>query len=353
MQHETLLFSRLPGHACDIGLIELNRGKALNALNDNMIQGLQQQLSDWAQDDNIAMVIIRSTQEKAFCAGGDIRRLVDNPEDVEHFFWHEYRLNHFIHQFPKPYLALLHGITMGGGVGISIHGSHPVASLQLKFAMPETGIGFLPDIGAGYFLNRCPGQIGTYLGLTGQRINAPDALYAKLIKHIIPFEQFDSLIKTLQSTNMQPSAQQALDQVLSPFAIDAHESNLAANQTLIDKHFQYDQLEQIFDSLQQDDHPFAQQTLATLRQKSPTSLILTLRYLRESIAKPLDQVLSLDYRIVLRIFANHDFYEGVRAAIIDKDNQPQWQPDSIEQVEQHQIDSYFAPLKRGELRLKT
>lgn len=208
MMTENVLFNRLNGEQGDVGEIYLNRPNALNALTLDMCQAIHHQLLAWQADTTIKAVIIRGNG-RAFCAGGDLKSLYYNKEDIGHsleFFRAEYRLNLAIHHFPKPYIAFLDGITMGGGAGISLHGSHRVATEHFEFAMPETGIGFFPDVGSGYFLNKCPGKSGYYLGLSGEKINAPDAMMLSLIGYYVPSDQINKIILQLREATLEEQA---------------------------------------------------------------------------------------------------------------------------------------------------
>jgi enoyl-CoA hydratase len=209
-----ILFEKMPGQVGALGLITLNRPQALNALSHEMIIKMYQQLIHWKEDAEVKAIVIQGAGEKAFCAGGDIRKVYDAKNDealtMKQFFWDEYRLNSLIHHYSKPYIALLNGITMGGGVGVSLHGSHRVATEKFLFAMPETGIGFFPDIGGSYFLSRCKGRMGIYLGLTGARIKAADALYLNIANHFVGAEKLAELISVLAASDLGGNAYQKL-----------------------------------------------------------------------------------------------------------------------------------------------
>jgi enoyl-CoA hydratase len=323
------------------GVITLNRPKALNALTMAMVEEMSAVLERWAGDDAVRHVVIRANGDKAFCAGGDIRALYDwgrakDPKFFQ-FFRNEYMLNTLIKRFPKPYVALIDGITMGGGVGVSVHGSHRVASERLVFAMPETGIGFFPDVGGTYFLPRLPGQAGMYFGLTGARARTGDACYAGIATHHVPSDRLGALAEALAETD-------GIDECLALFAAEPEPGVLKDRQGDIDRHFGCDSVEAILASLDGDPSDWAQKTAATLRGKSPTSLKVTFRQLREGAARDFEDCMRLEYRIVHGIIEGRDFYEGIRAAVIDKDGKPRWRPGSLEEVSEADVEAYFAPI---------
>lgn len=331
-----------------LGIIMLNRPQALNALTHEMAIALYEQLEQWEAEQEIKAVTIQGKGEKAFCAGGDIRKIYDARHDkhlaIKQFFWDEYRLNHRIHHYPKPYIALLDGITMGGGVGVSIHGSHRIATELFSFAMPETGIGFFPDIGGSYFLSRCPGQTGIYLGLTGTRIKAADALYLGLIDYFVLEEKKAELLDALASTRLLGYPHTAITEIIKSFSTPAETAPLINYRELIDQCFVFNTIEEIFTALRAQDNEWCTNTLKILQSKSPTSLKVTLQQLRNAATLDFDQCMQMEYRMVLRFLAGHDFYEGVRAVIVDKDQKPQWQPAELSAVTQNDVDKYFAPL---------
>lgn len=307
----------------DVGLITLNRPEKLNALTLQMCKTLDEKLIQWEADDNINIVIIRGAGERAFCAGGDITGIYHNgPENIDEsieFFRTEYAMNARVFHFTKPYIALLHGITMGGGLGVSIHGKACVADPGLVMAMPETGIGFFPDVGGSYFLSRLPGEIGTYLGLTGARISAADAKFCGLILNVIKHEHFDLLIDRMVTDRpLFPTG------VLDGLSVPTEPSQLEENTPIINQCFGFDQVDEIFSALEKNKSEFATKTLAMLNEKSPTSLKITLKELRDARSLQFDECMQMENRIVEQILTSPDFYEGVRAAVIDKDNNPKW-----------------------------
>jgi enoyl-CoA hydratase len=339
MSEPEVLFE-VRGHA---GVITLNRPQALNALTLSMVEKMSATLRRWAGDEAVRHVVICAAGGKAFCAGGDIRALYDWGRAKEHgkvfgFFRAEYLLNTLIKRFPKPYVALIDGIVMGGGVGVSVHGSHRVASERLSFAMPETGIGFFPDVGGTYFLPRLPGETGMYLGLTGERCRASDALYAGIATHYVPASRFGELAEALWRAD-------DVDECVESFAANPGPAPLSQRQSDIDRHFGRDSVEEILSGLDADAPEWAHTTAAALRSKSPTSLKIAFRQLRDGLKLDFEECMRLEYRIVHRIFSAHDFYEGTRAVVVDKDQTPSWRPGSLDEVSEDEVAAYFAPLE--------
>lgn len=330
-----------------IGLITLNRPTALNALTLPMILALQEQLVTWNHDDDIHAIVIQSNSEKAFCAGGDVRWLYemgqkDSPRQME-FFWHEYRLNHYIHHLSKPYISLMNGITMGGGVGISLHGSHPIASENFSFAMPETTIGFFPDIGASHILSKCHGAYGIYLGLTGSRIGPQDALRQGLVKYSVQSHHFNELLSALIENDLSSEAYHLVDSVIGSFATD-NENFSVSHQQKIDKYFNYREVQDIFDALEKDSHDdWCAKMLKNLKHKSPLSLKVSLKQLLRANGMSLADCLNMDFNLVHHFMHAHDFYEGVRALLVDKDRTPSWEPASLTSVQSEMVKRYFEP----------
>ena len=328
-----------------IGLVTLHRGHALNALTLPMILALQHQLQEWRDDSSIHAVVVQATAGKAFCAGGDVRWLYDagrasNPQQMQ-FFWHEYRLNHFIHHFNKPYIALMDGVTMGGGVGISMHGSHPVASERFLFAMPETGIGFFPDIGASYLLSRCPGVFGMYLGLTGNRLGAVDAHALGLVKQLIAAEKFQDTLSRLIDADLSTDAHNKVDACLQHFAMPSPPAPILALQPAIQSCFNATDVESIMSELAKVDDAWHRETQDILRKKAPLSLKVTLAQLHKAKSMDFAECVKMDYCLVGHFMRDHDFYEGVRALLVDKDKSPHWQPNTLSSVTRANVADYF------------
>jgi enoyl-CoA hydratase len=334
-----------------IGFITLNRAKALNALTLPMILALQEQLSAWLQDASIHAVVIKAAEGKAFCAGGDVRWLYEKglAKDAIQmdFFWHEYRLNHFIHSFSKPYIALMDGITMGGGVGVSLHGSHRVASGNFSCAMPETAIGFFPDIGASHLLSRCPDEYGTYLALTGQRIKADDAQLLGLVEYNVASDDIDEIIAELVATNIGDNPHQQVDYILKKYSrqLETFESNEKLG--LVKDTFQHATLKDIYAHLRSINSQEAQVILSQLEGKAPLSLCVTLLQMKKAATMVLKGCLDMDFNLVNHFMLGHDFYEGVRALLVDKDKSPQWDPATLDVVSDEQVLAYFEATSRG------
>jgi enoyl-CoA hydratase len=346
-----ILFSRR-GAA---GLVTLNRPKALNAVTHGMVKALAAQLEAWADDDGVTRIVVTGAGDRAFSAGGDIRHLYDLGQAGRHGemldFWRdEYPLNAFIKSYRKPYVSLIDGIVMGGGVGVSVHGSHRIAGDRYAFAMPEVGIGFFPDVGATWFLPRLPGELGTYCALTGERFNAADAVAAGLATHRIPSGRFPALIDGLTGTV-------PVDSVLGAFSEPAGEGPITARKAAIDRLFAGDSVEGILAALDAEpvsrsaDADWAGKTAATIRAKSPLSLKVALAQVRRGAHWDFAACMRAEFRIVSRIVEGHDFYEGVRAVIVDKDNAPHWRPASLAEVSAADIERHFAPLAQSELAL--
>jgi enoyl-CoA hydratase len=331
-----------------LGLITLNRPKALNALTHGMCVSMTAQLNAWAKDDGVKAVAVRGAGDRAFCAGGDIRALYESgkagtPYALD-FYRDEYVLDAAIKYYPKPYVALIHGIDMGGGVGVSVNGRYRIAGETMVFAMPETGIGLFPDVGGSYFLPRCPGQLGMYLGLTGARLKTTDSLYAGIATHFVPMVKWGGLINSLMDgADVEAAIAAVQDTVPDTF--------LSEHRATIDRIFAANSIEEILAALDAEHEDWADDAAKTIRTKSPTSLKLTFRQLREGAKLEFNDCMRMEFRMVNRIVAGRDFYEGVRAAIIEKDGAPKWQPADLAQVSDADIAAYFAPLGQKELKL--
>uniref|UniRef100_U3JP69 3-hydroxyisobutyryl-CoA hydrolase n=1 Tax=Ficedula albicollis TaxID=59894 RepID=U3JP69_FICAL len=340
------------------GIITLNRPKALNALNLPMIQQIYPQIKTWEQDPETFLIIIKGAGGKAFCAGGDIRAITEagkvGDKLIQDFFRGEYRLNNAVGTCKKPYVALIDGITMGGGVGVSVHGHFRVATEKTVFAMPETAIGLFPDVGGGYFLPRLSGKIGYYLALTGCRLKGRDVLRVGIATHFVESAKLPALEKDLIALK-SPSKEKVADLLNSyhmkctidqekEFALDEHLEK-------INSLFSANSMEEIVKKLKQDGSPFAMKQLETINKMSPTSLKLTLRQLREGASMSLQEVLQMEYRLSQACMKGHDFYEGVRAVLIDKDQSPKWKPAALEEVSDEFVDSCFKPLGNDDLKL--
>ncbi|WP_319531393.1 enoyl-CoA hydratase/isomerase family protein [uncultured Cohaesibacter sp.] len=326
-----------------IGLITLNRVKALNALSRPMVNAMAAQLDLWRTDDSIKAVVVTSASEKAFCAGGDIRAVYEtrgNP--LYDFFYDEYRLNQAIHSYPKPYIALINGIVMGGGVGISMHGRFVVLGENTLYAMPEVGIGFFPDVGGSYLLPRMTGRSGYYCGMTGARLKQGDCFAFGLATHTIPGEQFDGIIDRLAAGE---DPQTVLDGMHQPIAPESTPESIDE----MNRIFGHDTVLDVLAGLKASDSDFATKTLAQISDKSPTSVHLTLEEIKRGDGQSFEDCMRMEYRMVKRILMDDDFYEGVRATLVDKDRNPHWNPDSFDKVDAARIEAHFEPLADQEL----
>lgn len=335
------------------GVITLNRPQALNALTLGMVDEIAAALDHWQDASAIAHLIIRQGQSRAFCAGGDIRTLVNQInaaqwDEVGAFYAREYRLNRRIKRYPKPYTALIDGIVMGGGVGVSVHGRYRVGSDRMVFAMPEVGIGLFPDVGGTYFLPRMPGKTGLYLALTGERIKAADALFAGVATHHVPSSDFCELFEALTAA-ADPAP------VLAAFHRDPGRAALAARQDELDRLLAAPSLKELMAELshsERQSEAAAGALYATLAARSPTSLAIAFRQIAEGQNLDFEACMRLEYRIVSRIVRGHDFREGVRAVIFDKDNAPHWRPPRIEKLDDAVIAAHFESLGTAELEFQ-
>jgi enoyl-CoA hydratase len=336
------------------GVVTLNRPKALNAVSHAMVLAFHAQLNAWADDPAITRVVITAAGERAFSAGGDIRALYDlgkagKQAKALQFWADEYPLNAAIKNYRKPYVALIDGIAMGGGIGVSVHGSHRVAGDKFSFAMPEVGIGFFPDIGATWFLPRMPGETGAYCALTGERFGIADGVGCGIATHRVPSTRFPDVLDGLTGTV-------SVDALLAAFAEPVGEGPIMARRAVIDRLFAANKVEDILAALDREagstsaDAEWAGKTAATMRTKSPTSLKLALAQVRRGAHWDFETCMRAEFRIVSRIIHGHDFYEGVRAVIVDKDNKPQWQPAALGDVSDAEIERHFAALE-DELQL--
>jgi enoyl-CoA hydratase len=336
--------------------LTLNRPHALNALSLDMCVRIDRGLREWQADAGVRAVLVRGAGERSFCAGGDIRALygtltTEGVEQAVLFYSIEYPMNARLHHFTKPWISLWDGIVMGGGVGISAHGSHRVVTERTLFAMPETSIGLFPDVGATWLLPRLPGAIGMYLGLTGARLGAADCLYAGLGSVFVPADRLTALTAALAGADPSRDPFAAVDRVLREFTDDPGPAKLPALRERIDACFGQPSLEAVLRALEREPSTWGRTQLELLRGKSPTSLAVTFCQIKKGAALDFDSAIQLEYRLVHRVMAGHDFREGVRAAIIDKDNRPRWQPARLEDVSGADLEGYFAPLPSGELAL--
>ena len=346
-----VLFERKGG----IGLITLNRPKALNALTLGMIRRIDPQLRAWAVDPAVRAVAIQGTGERAFCAGGDVLSLYEagkamrdghgDAAPIRAFFGEEYRLNRLIKRYPKPYVALIDGFAMGGGVGLSVHGTYRVVTERTVFSMPETGIGLHPDVGGSYVLPRLPGRIGIHLGLTGDRLTGADLLYAGVAEALVPSAALPDLVADLVDGA-------TAEQAIARYAEKPGEPPLARQRATIDRCYAADSVEGILQALEAEEMEWAQVQAATLRRLSPTSLKIALASLRRGAMLEFEDCLRQEFRLSLACLAGGDFYEGVRALLIDKDRNPRWNPADLAGVTASDVERCFAVPPDGDLELK-
>jgi enoyl-CoA hydratase len=330
------------------GHVILNRPHALNAVSHDMVCTLAQKLEEWETDPAVTRIVVSARGGRAFSAGGDLRALYDlgrcgRYDEALAFFRAEYALNTRIKHYRKPYVALIDGIVMGGGVGISVHGSHRVAGDRFAFAMPEVAIGFFPDIGATWFLPRLPGGLGTYCALTGERLDAADAVSARIATHRVASNRFLELMEALSSAV-------PVDALLGAFAEPAGTGRVMAAAAAIGRLLGGGEVEDSLSRLDEEaaagrpHAAFALATAAAIRTKSPTSLKIALAQMQRGASLDFAECMRTEFRIVSRVMRGHDFYEGVRAVIIDKDQTPRWEPATLEAVTAAEVEHYFAPL---------
>jgi len=330
----------------NVGIITLNRPKALNALNLSMIRKIYPKLKEW--QDQVKMVIIEGAGEKAFCAGGDIRAITDSKGSPSQgdFFREEYQLNHLTSTCRVPYIALINGITMGGGVGLSVHGRFRVCNERTVFAMPETGIGLVPDVGGGHFLPRLSGQLGMFLALTGHRLKGIDCLHAGVATHACPNDQFEKLKEDLIAVEDVEKVGEVLDSYTKKFG--ENRFSISEKMQLIDRCFARGSIEEILGALDNSGDPWAEKLAVNMRKMSPTSMKVTFNQIRRGKHIPLSEVLKMEYRLVRRCCEDSDFYEGVRAVLVDRDNDPKWNPCDLEGVTDKMVERYFSKLPDDE-----
>ncbi|WP_380052731.1 enoyl-CoA hydratase/isomerase family protein [Falsihalocynthiibacter sp. SS001] len=336
----SLINARVEGK---IGHVTLTRPKAMNALSEAMLAELAPVLRAWATDDAIALVVLDAEGEKAFCAGGDIAELhgwgTSGNVDAAREFWRdEYRLNADLFEYPKPLISLMHGFVMGGGVGLGCHASHRVVCESTSIAMPESVIGLIPDVGGSWLLGQAPGRLGEYLGATGKRMNAGDAIYAGFADGYIPQAKWPDLIERLAETGDYTLVEQAFE---TPPA-----GKYEAMASEIDAHFGGETMGDIIRSLRHEDTEFTRETLEIIARNSPISMNATVELIHRQRRSNLTiwSVLELEYRFTYRAIDDTDFLEGVRARIIDKDNAPKWRHENAEAVPTVLISQLLMPL---------
>jgi len=331
-----------------LGRLVLNRPRAINALNHSMVGTLASALAAWRTDDSVRTVLLAGAGERGLCAGGDIVAIYTavrgGRDDALHFWADEYRLDAGIARYPKPYVSLMDGLVLGGGIGLSAHGGIRVVTERTRVGMPEVSIGFFPDVGGTFLLSRAPGELGTHLGLTGGTASGADAVAIGLADHVVPSERLAELATALETRDP--------DEVIAEFAVEPPASELLAQRAWIDELYRGDDAEAIVERLAASSEPAAREAAATIRTKSPTSVAVTLAALRRAAALPsLEAALDQDFRIATRISQGTEVVEGIRAQVIDKDRTPHWSPATLAEVTSDAVEKYFAPLGDAELGL--
>ena len=330
-----------------VGRIRLNRPKAIHALNTAMCAAILDALAAWRADPRVEAVMIDHAEGRGFCAGGDIRMLAESGAkdgvEAREFFFTEYRMNHRLFTYEKPVVAFMDGITMGGGVGISQPARYRVATENTRLAMPETGIGLFPDVGGGWYLSRLPGRVGQYLALTGHRLDGAECINLGLASDYLTSDTLDEAKARIAAAPTE------IEEILGELGAPVPEAKIVAREEDINRLFESDRLEDIYAALKTTGGVWGAETLATLRTKSPQTMKVSLRLLKEG-RQMVDFAAEMtqEYAVGARVVVRHDFLEGVRAVIVDKDNAPVWNPDSPEGVSDELIDSIFAPLPSDE-----
>ena len=331
---------------CDgVAEVTLNRPGALNALTLDMVRVFDPQLAAWEADDAVRAVVVRGAADRAFCAGGDVQKLYDGTPGCavhQEFFREEYRLNRRIHNYPKPYVALMDGITMGGGVGLSVHAGTRIAAVNTMFAMPETGIGLFPDVGGSWFLPRLPGEIGMFMAMTGARLKAADCVYAGICNAYIPNDRHDGLIDALRGGS-------GVEEAVARFSVVPGEAPLAVQRDAIDRCFAGDSVEAIIVALERESGEWAEKQLCIMAGKSPTSQKISHRQLRMGAHLNFDDCMIMEYRMSQHLMAGSDFFEGVRAVVVDKDMSPKWSPAALSDLSERDVETYFVSLGNRDL----
>lgn len=342
---DDILFEKR-GHA---GFVTLNRPKALNALSFDMVRALARQLTAWESDPGIAHVVVTGAGDKAFCAGGDIRSIYDarqagETNGLSAFFRDEYVLNAQIKAYPKPYIALINGIVMGGGVGVSVHGTHRIGTEKTMFAMPETGIGFFPDVGGTYFLPRMPKKSGVYCALSAGRLKQGDALATGVLTHAVSADSLADLEASLETATDIGAA-------LAPFLVTPERGPVTDHLEEIEQAFSAESVDEILKRLEASSSEFARKAADAIRGKSPTSVLIAFEQMQRGGDLTFNECMKLEYRIVSRILQGTEFYEGIRAVLVDKDQSPNWSPSQFGQVDSAELASYFEEPEGGDLPL--
>ena len=326
-----------------VGRLRLNRPKAIHALNTAMCEAMSAALLEWMHDDSVEAVVIDHAEGRGFCAGGDVVTLArsgnEGGEEARRFFFAEYRLNHLLFTYPKPTVAIMDGITMGGGVGISLPCDFRIATENTRLAMPETGIGLFPDVGGGWYLPRVPGRVGEFMALTGARLDGAECHYLGLATHYVEQASLADMVDRIATTP------QRVQGPIGAFAATPPDARIEQSLPQITRFFASDDLEEILAALEADDSEWAQTELGTLRTKSPLSCKVSLRLMAEGANRiSFAEEMKAEYALAGRVVRTHDFREGVRALLIDKTGDPQWDPATPQEVTQEMLDVLFAPL---------
>ena len=332
--------------------ITLSRPKVLNALNLNMVREIQKGITIWDNDPNISCVIIEGDGDRAFCAGGDIVSVYHSKNDKENnlaedFFKEEYILNTNIKNFNKPWVSILDGISMGGGLGLAMHGSHRIVTENVLAAMPETAIGLFPDVGGGHFLSRTRGELGLFLALTGYQLKKEDCLFLGLGTNYILRK---NILKLKNQLNINKKLSKLdISNIINNFSNESEEGPLASIEDEVNKNFSYNSINEIMTSLKQSNTKWSMNTLEELKKKSPTSLAVTIKQFRKAKNLEFKEYMIMEYRINQACMNKHDFYEGVRANLVEKDRKPKWSPSSIELLNKGIVDEHFVSLGKKDL----
>lgn len=332
-----------------LATITLNRPEALNALTNDMIHAMTEQLIEWEKDPTIKVVLFTSSIERAFCAGGDMKSFYDvkqtggDLEEAAHFFKDEYKLDELVYNYKKPIVANLNGIVMGGGVGLTQGATYKIVTETTKWAMPEMNISFFPDVGAAYFLNKAPGKVGRYVALTSQTYEAADVLYMRAANVYVPSEDLTTLLDELEHKKWsETEVEEELKTLINKYSTSPNEkSTLAEAQKKIDTHFRYDSLEEIVQSLKKAPTTFSNQTVDIIEKLSPVSLKVTLEQMKRGANMTFRENLTMDFKIARRFLYEDDFYEGVRSVLVDKDRNPTYKYKSISEVSDDLVKSFF------------
>ncbi len=335
-----------------LGRIHLDRPKALNALTHPMVRKVSATLAAWRDDPAVLAVLVTGEGERAFCAGGDVLDIARLARDegvaaATPFFFDEYRMNWRIKRFPKPYIALIDGITMGGGVGISVHGSHRIATEATMFAMPETAIGMFPDVGGTYMLGHMPGGLGRWLALTGHRLGPIETVEAGIATHYIP----RAALGDLETRLLEARDAAAIDAAILAFAEDPGSGEIAARRVLIDDIFDRPELAAVADAARAEPSGWGAEQWQTIERRSPTAVRVAFAQLQRGRSLGFDEAMRLEYRCVHRVLEDHDFFEGVRAVLVDRDQAPRWRPPRLAEVSEAAVEAHFAALPVGDLPL--